>query len=397
MSIPERYVSKIFISVWIGLGLLASLSVILADQTMAAVRTGNATVAYNRPAGRISPTGVSSQPMSGTVILDRVAPEVTVTLFGLDSTGTYTQVLPLITNQTVFTVAWTAVDRPPSSGLVPLYTVAYRVDHAPWASWFSVTPLRAMTFYSGVLGHTYTFSVTACDNAGNCGTGTQSVRLSEPRVYLPFAVRDYASLLNGDFEAGPLNEPGTVVGWQTFGGGFGGFGSTGLPQQIVSFEESRRLLLGDPFARNSAVPVGYGAVAQTFTVDTPYLDLIYQVHSYDIYEGPAGYFDTFEISINQAPPLVPDLARDTKCTLDQLNPSGVITATEGLVLCGGRSNVDAVLGQPWDSGWQTVRLDVSAFVGQNITLHLAVWNREYTSDEGWYSTWVYVDDLKLRH
>jgi len=55
------------------------------------------------------------------------------------------------------------------------------------------------------------------------------------------------------------------------------------------------------------------------------------------------------------------------------------------------------VGSLWDSGWKTVTLDMSTFQGQNITLYLSVWSREYESqyynNRAWYNTWAYVDNL----
>ena len=69
---------------------------------------------------------------------------------------------------------------------------------------------------------------------------------------------------------------------------------------------------------------------------------------------------------------------------------------DGLVMCAGQPGETG--GLLWDTGgWRTVTLDLDAYRGQWITLAVGVWSREYvspfTSDQAWYNTWAYVDDV----
>jgi hypothetical protein len=71
----------------------------------------------------------------------------------------------------------------------------------------------------------------------------------------------------------------------------------------------------------------------------------------------------------------------------------------GLVFCGGRPGNAA--GTRWDTGgWRTVTLDLNAFQGQNVTLYLTLWSREYDApyynDRAWFNTWAYVDHVQPR-
>ncbi len=211
--------------------------------------------------------------------------------------------------------------------------------------------------------------------------------------YLPIVSRNYYSLVNGDFED-------EFRGWNTGRGPFSGHGS-GLPQSVVVFNEGNRALLGEPGALDDAIHVGYGTIAQTFTVDEPYLQLKYWVFSYDVARSSQRYYDTFEVSVNRSPDQISNAERDTRgCASTVLNPEGTVAVSEnGLVFCGGRPGTSGV-GTPWDTKtWKTVTLDLSAFQGQNIALYLAIWSREYDSqfynDRAWHNTWAYIDDIQL--
>ena len=222
----------------------------------------------------------------------------------------------------------------------------------------------------------------------------EPIRIMPMWLFLPTVMNDYRLFANGDFEHG-LN------GWYTGQGQFNGHGS-GVSQGVTSFEDDNRALLGNPDASNRSIPVGYGYVAQTFTVDKPHLQLQYRVVSYDIIKGTQRYYDNFEVSVNHRPDQIADTERDAKgCASTVLNPTGTLMISEtGLAFCGGRSGTSSDTGTQWDSEWKTVTLDVSAFQEENITLYLSIWSREHNSpfydDQGWYNTWVYVDDLILQ-
>jgi hypothetical protein len=221
----------------------------------------------------------------------------------------------------------------------------------------------------------------------------EPIRMMPAQLFLPIVTRNYRPFGNGDFEDG-LN------GWDTGQGTFNGHGS-GVPQGVVSFEGDNRALLGDPDASNGSIPVGYGYVAQAFTVDKPHLRLQYRVVSYDIIKGTQRYYDNFEVSVNRPPDQISDAERDANgCASTMLNPTGTLTVAEaGLVFCGGRPGTSPDVGTQWDSEWKTVTLDLGAFQEENITLYLSIWSREYDlpyyNDQGWYNTWAYMDGLIL--
>ena len=212
-----------------------------------------------------------------------------------------------------------------------------------------------------------------------------------PTLYMPLVMRDHSPLVNGDFEDG-LRE------WDTGRGPFYGHGS-GSPQGVVAYDGGYRALPGDSNASNESLPVGYGYIAQTFTVRKRYLRLQYWVFSWDKAKGAQLYWDTFEVSVNRPPDQIWDSERNNRgCAGAMLNPEGTLPVPgDGLVFCGDRSGDE---GSSWDTGgWKTVTLDPSAFQGRSITLYLAIWSREddpeFYNDDAFWNTWAYVDNVQL--
>lgn len=209
--------------------------------------------------------------------------------------------------------------------------------------------------------------------------------------YMPLVTRNYGALINGDFEQG-LN------GWETEQGPFQASGS-GLPVGTEAPLGNGAALLGRSDLIINGIPVGYGMLYQSFIVRDRYLRFRYWVRSYDVAYSSGLYHDTFEVAINRSPAYVSNAERDARgCSGAALNPQSVLAVSaDGLVFCGGHPGASG--GVLWDSGWRTVTLDLNAYHGQWITLAMAVWSREYvlpfTSDQAWYNTWSYVDDLQF--
>ncbi len=220
-----------------------------------------------------------------------------------------------------------------------------------------------------------------------------TIQAVDHAVYMPMVARSYRVLVNGDFEQG-------LSGWDAIRGPFGGHGS-GLPQSVLVFDGGKRALLGT--AGNlppDSIPVGYGSVAQAFTLEAPYVRLQYWVFSYDNAKGKERYHDTFEVSVNRPPNQVSDQERDSAgCATSALNPEGMLAVSaDGLAFCGGADRSSQ--GTRWDTGgWKTVTLDLSAFQGGNVKLYFTIWSREYGApyydDRGWFNTWAYVDNVQL--
>ena len=204
---------------------------------------------------------------------------------------------------------------------------------------------------------------------------------------------------DGDFEQGW----GTY--WSRGQGGFSGHG-TGLPQSIVQFEGSNRVLLGTTTGGDGALPVGYGYISQQYQVPANgRLSFKYRVHSRDTIVGTTIglYYDSFEFSINRAPWEITDAERNARGCNEQnrLNPHQTTLTPQGagLVFCGGQVVAAQNLPREWDSGWRTVTVDLGAFSGTTTTLYMAVWSREYQpafyNNQAYYNTYTYVDDVEL--
>jgi len=253
--------------------------------------------------------------------------------------------------------------------------------------WTKVVTYAVATTHTTQSNIAYTIA-----NTNNAQTTVAITWAGRFRVYLPVVMRNYCPFANGDFENG-LN------GWSTGQGPFDGHGS-GMDQSVVMYDASHRALLGETDAQDGSIHVGYGYIAQTFTLEKPNLQLQYRVGSFDIVQGTEQrYFDTLEVSVNRPPDQISDNERNSKgCASTVLNPEGTLTVSgDGLAFCGGRSGDSSDVGTQWDSGWRTVTLDLSAFQGGNITLYISIWSREYDSifydDNAWFNTWGYVDNL----
>lgn len=207
-------------------------------------------------------------------------------------------------------------------------------------------------------------------------------------IFLPLVMKNYALFGNGDFSSG-------LSGWLHAAGSFNGHGS-GLPQTATA----GIALLGNSAYQDQHIPVGYGYIAQTFTVQKRYLKIRYRVHTYDIVKGAQSgrYYDTFEVS-TLPPWQVTDAIRNqtgSQCATDILNPSGTINPTTQLFFCGGHNATTS--GSIYDTGWKTVTVDMQNYLHTNTTLYFAVWSREYASpgydNKGYYNTWAELDSIQ---
>lgn len=324
--------------------------------------------------------------------VDYTTAQTTVLRYDVTRPTNVTITAPERTPETQFAVSWSADDEP--SGIAS-YTVEYSGTlYASWQAWLPITTTTSATFTAPYTETDYIFRVTAYDHAGNSAQAQTVTYVGLFHSYLPVVMRDYRPFVNGDFESG-------LGGWNTGQGPFSGHGS-GMPQSVVVFDGSHRALLGEPSASNGSIHVGYGYIAQTFTLDRPYLQLQYRVVSYDIVKGTQHYYDTLEVAVNRPPNQISDSERNNRgCASTVLNPEGTLVVSgAGLVFCGGRSGIQSDVGTRWDSDWRTVTLDLSTFQGQNITLYFSIWSREYSAphydDHAWYNTWAYVDNLSLQ-
>lgn len=250
-------------------------------------------------------------------------------------------------------------------------------------------PVTALTTGHEIINRAW---MTASSHIVLSKEATDTIRIVPHTAYLPFVMREYARLVNGDFERG-------LTGWVPARGPFEGHG-TGMPQEGLN----GYAWLGDPEGTaNNLLHVGYGSISQRLTVIKPYLRFRYRVLSYDIARRHDGqFYDTFEVSVDVSPEDIGDAERSAVCGVDAtLNPERTLDVTApGLVFCGGQPKDFGAGEEKWDSGWKTVLLDLSAFQARNVTLYLTIWSREYQSenleDKAWWHTWAYVDDIALR-
>jgi hypothetical protein len=208
-------------------------------------------------------------------------------------------------------------------------------------------------------------------------------------------------LVNGGFEKNDW------TGWAQGRGPFNWSGydyGSGLTATIV-LSTSHWARLGNPFYddENGHIPVGYTYISQTIYVpaSVPTLTLSYRVHSFDTIYGLTRkeYFDSLEVSINQAPKQITREQREAAgCQGNALNPNNATYTVNagGLVFCAGGPVGNTV---EWDSSWRRVRLNLSAFAGSKVTLYAALWSREYTTvelnDRAHRNTYAYLDDVMM--
>ncbi len=261
--------------------------------------------------------------------------------------------------------------------------MSFSNDAQTWSAWEAYNTTKSWTLKDGI-----------------SGLRTVYVRFKGSKGGISAPVYDTIYLAwDGDFEQGW----GTY--WSRGQGGFSGHG-TGLPQSIVPFEGSNRVLLGTTTGQDGALPVGYGYTSQQYEVPANgRLRFKYRVHSRDTIVGTTTgyYYDSFEFSINRAPGQITDAERNARGCNDQnrLNPHQTTLTPQGagLVFCGGQVVAAQNLPGEWDSGWRTVTVDLGAFSGTTITLYMAVWSREYQpafyNDRAHYNTYAYVDDVEL--
>jgi len=123
--------------------------------------------------------------------LNNTSPVITATVYKDGTPPVVTVTAPSRVGDTAFEVSWAASDEGSGLGSEPQYTVYYCEDAGDWQPWFNGTTLTSSTFTSATLDHTYTFSVTVKDRAGNVGTGTATTRVDLYRVYIPLTIRDW--------------------------------------------------------------------------------------------------------------------------------------------------------------------------------------------------------------
>ena len=128
---------------------------------------GDAFVSYTVQAKSGVQTGdvITAQ---ATVVFDNQGPINTAAIadtLDADAPSSDVQALPAQTNDPTFQVSWSGQDDPNGPGIAS-YTIYVSEDGGPPTPWLTNTTLTNALF-TGALGHTYAFSSTATDYAGN--------------------------------------------------------------------------------------------------------------------------------------------------------------------------------------------------------------------------------------
>ncbi len=159
-----------------------------------------------------------------------------------------------------------------------------------------------------------------------------------------------ATLCNGDFE-------NSFECWQHGGE---------MDQAVKCDGNQCYAVLGNPdYPCHGGVPVGEAWIKQSFKVPqeiSPTLSLRYRVLSYDL-DLPD--YDYFQVAINGEP--LPQRYGNYEWS---------------------EASCDR---EPWDSGWQTLTLDLSVYRGEDIEVSL----HNVNGTQPYYNTWTYVDDIRI--
>jgi hypothetical protein len=376
---------------------------------------------------------------SDTVFLDSVSPVITVTA-------------PPQTTELAFTVSWEVFDPLPGSG-VASYTVSYREDEGVWATWLPSTTLTRATFTNSVRDHTYAFSVTAHDLAGNSGAGAATTQVEYYRIYLPLVARNYPPQPVGsvDIEGGAvtvyqrsvtLSLSAVVAGdtveqmcvsnspdchdWIAFteqsdwalADGLSGLravyvqfrGSKGGVSEPVS-DQIYLFLNGGFESGDFASWQRGGELAQFVEPDQPHTDAYSALlgdPSYpnkNVPEGSAWVYQNVEVPNTGAPTLnfwyrifTYDVmwSEFHQCYYDYFDVyiQDVSGQTLSRILRDGYTGVwepDTLQ----DLGWRYFEYDLSAYAGQTIRIQFASFNTPGETEDPGLNTYTYLDDVAI--
>jgi hypothetical protein len=267
-----------------------------------------------------------------------------------------------------FLVEWNADD---VTTWAERYDVEYRVNGGSWASWLPNTTLTSKYFgpdspVSVQTGNLYEFRVRARDHVNNQGDWSRpwGGSLTRRFVFLPLIINNFdASIPFATFDG---FETGKFVGWKTSGA---------LPSSIVTSPlppngGSYAALLGNPgygCGDSPNIPIGQAslqAYAQVPASGTPYLRFSYRVRSYDTVRDSSGeWWDRLEVRVNN----------DVLARYGDPDP--------GNLNCGSL----------FDSGWQAVEFNLSAYKGQTVVL---TFFNENHGDHYW-NTYSYLDNIRI--
>jgi hypothetical protein len=123
--------------------------------------------------------------------------------------------------------------------------------------------------------------------------------------------------------------------------------------------------LGNPGYSCTGVPLGSAWMRTSLSVPdtvTPTLTFWYRTLTYDANPDLTGEFDSFDVRV------AGDLSFRYANQINELSCSTL-----------------------YDSGWQQMTIDLSAYRDQNVTIEFQNYNRK----DSFYNTWTFVDDITL--
>jgi hypothetical protein len=260
-----------------------------------------------------------------------------------------------------WSVSWSGSDPSPPSGLKH-FDVQYWVESDGWQDWHTGTLLKQDTFGPDSPipvqdNTTYCFKVRGEDNVSNVSswtTGEDCTTYSSgiKRAFLPIL---WAPDPNWGFETGDFTN------WQQHGGE--------LAQSVSTAEHhsgNYSARLGRPgYDCEGGVPIGSAWLRRSVTVPSsgsPTLSFWYKIFSQDKNSALSDQYDLFAVYVNGS-----QLWKDANTN----DPYGCDTLRE----------------LPWRSG--TVSL--TDYKGESIQIAFYAYNRP----DGWYNTYVYVDDVSV--
>jgi hypothetical protein len=312
-------------------------------------------------------------PYTDTIFVDTHQPQVTVSI-------------PSQAASKPVAVGWKAEDPTPSSNNL-VYSIQYREDNGSWQAWLENVTITTANFVSVTLGHTYTFSVTAQDAAGNIGQGQNMLLYNEFKIFIPITLHNYAPFTNGSFEN--LQPDMKPVGWTMDENNLPVMSKTAVSERDKAEETAPVdgeyvVLLGNPNLGCDSMPIGYAAVKQTFVVpeDVTGLRFNYVIWSQDAsvsnqYNG--NELDRFEVYVT-----------DTQ-------------GQKALVFEDGNKNNTGLSCQKWwrvpgaenlrdsEVDWAIGTVDLNSYQGQMITISF----ENHSRLDHWYNTYTYIDNVTL--
>jgi hypothetical protein len=202
----------------------------------------------------------------------------------------------------------------------------------------------------------------------------------------------------------------TIMGWNVKNGPLGNNWGSGLRASEISKDGRMVLLLGDKSYKNALIPLGYVQAMKKYLVTADKHNLIIK-NSLETYDTKYSlksqhFFDTLEFSINiPGKNISDDMRRKVdSCLSNNFVPEVKETIkvnSDSLVYCAGGTVTDLTRNSiPFQVQNSEINLDLSSYVGKEISFYMTLWSREYdnvyANDRGYYNTYAYLYSAELQ-